>query len=53
LPQRRIGGVQVELYPFLTSATDADEWSVARLGRFTPWVTTPSTHWVIFDYNKD
>jgi len=29
-------GVEVWLYAFLTSILDGGEWSVSRLGRFTP-----------------
>jgi hypothetical protein len=32
--------------PFLTSATDEDEWSVSHPGRFIPWERTPGIHWI-------
>jgi hypothetical protein len=36
IPQRRIGGVEVELYRFLNLAVDKDEWSNLQPGRFMP-----------------
>jgi hypothetical protein len=30
----------------LTSALDGSEWSVSRLGRFTPRERAPATHWI-------
>jgi hypothetical protein len=31
---------------FLTSALVAGEWSVSRMGRFTPGESAPGTHWI-------
>jgi hypothetical protein len=35
LPSRHSGGVEVQLYSFLTSALDAGGWLTPRSGRFT------------------
>jgi hypothetical protein len=35
-PWRHIGGTEVQLHSFLTSALDGGEWSTSRSGRFTP-----------------
>jgi hypothetical protein len=35
---KNIGGLEVQLQVFLTSALDEDEWSVSRPGRFNPGV---------------
>jgi hypothetical protein len=32
---KAIGGMEVQLHAFLTSALDWGEWSASRLGRFT------------------
>jgi hypothetical protein len=45
-PWRRIGGVEVWLHAFLTSALDGGEWSALRPGRFTSREKAPSTHWI-------
>jgi hypothetical protein len=37
--------VQVYLHTFLTSALDGGEFSASRLGRLTPEVRVPDTHW--------
>jgi hypothetical protein len=34
------------MHVFLTSALIEGEWSVSRLGRFTPRERGPSTHWI-------
>jgi len=34
-PLRHIGGVEIQLHAFLTSALDGGEWSASRPGRFT------------------
>jgi hypothetical protein len=39
-------GVHVEIHISLPSAVVGDEWSVSRLGRFTPGERSPSTHWI-------
>jgi hypothetical protein len=31
-----MGGVEVQLHSFLTSALDVSDWLTLRLGRFTP-----------------
>jgi hypothetical protein len=38
------GGVDVEIHIFLTSATAGGEWSVSRLGPFTPRERATGTH---------
>jgi len=38
-------GVEVQLYEFLTSALDGDEWSASRFGRFTPRTRASGIHW--------
>jgi hypothetical protein len=38
--------VEVQLNAFLTSELDGGEWSVSRLGRFTPRETAPGTYWI-------
>jgi hypothetical protein len=40
------GGVDVQIYIFLTSELDGGECSVSRPGRFTPGETAPRTHWI-------
>jgi hypothetical protein len=40
-PWMRIGGVEVLLHTFLTSALDWGEWSASRLGRFFPRERAP------------
>jgi hypothetical protein len=42
-PWRRIGGTEVKLQ---TSASDGDEWSASRPGRFTPRERAPGTDWI-------
>jgi hypothetical protein len=41
----RIGGVEVYLHTFLTSALDGGEWSASRPGLFTPRERASGTHW--------
>jgi hypothetical protein len=41
---KRIGGVEVYLHTFLTSALDGGEWSASRPGLFTPRERDPGTH---------
>jgi hypothetical protein len=36
-----MGGVDVKLQAFLTSALDGDEWSASRAGRFNPREKAP------------
>jgi hypothetical protein len=43
---KRIGGMEVQLHTFLTSALDGSEWSVSCPGRFTPRKIAPGTHWI-------
>jgi hypothetical protein len=43
---RVYGGVDVWIDIFLTSALAGGEWSVSRLGRFTPGERAFGTHWV-------
>ena len=43
---RHMGGVDLQLHLFLTSALDKGKWSGARPGRFTSGVITPGTNWV-------
>jgi hypothetical protein len=38
--------VSVELWPFLTSVVDEDEWSVLYSGRFIPVIRISSTNWI-------
>jgi hypothetical protein len=46
VPQEGVFGEQeVQLYAFLTSATDGCEWSTSRPGCFTPRVRTHGTVW--------
>jgi hypothetical protein len=35
-PINAYGGVELQLYSFITSAVDGGKWSVRNLGRFTP-----------------
>jgi hypothetical protein len=39
-PWKPIGGVEEQLYSFLTTALDLGGWSTPRLGRFTPGMET-------------
>jgi hypothetical protein len=39
-------GVEVCLQSFLTSALYGGVWPASRLGRFTPRVRAPGTHWI-------
>jgi len=39
-------GVEVYLYPFLTSTLDRSEWSDSCPGRFTPGKIAPGTYWI-------
>jgi hypothetical protein len=41
-----MGGVDVWIHIFLTSALAGGEWSASRPGRFTPGERAPSTHWI-------
>jgi hypothetical protein len=41
---RHIGGVEVQLHAFLTSALGRGEWSVSCPGHFTPGLKALSTH---------
>jgi hypothetical protein len=43
----RMGEVEVQFHPFLTSALDGGEWSYSRPGRFTSRVRVPGSHWVV------
>jgi hypothetical protein len=43
-PWRRIGGVELYLYAFLTSALYVGEWSASHPGRFTPTERALGTH---------
>jgi hypothetical protein len=36
----------IKLRAFSTSATDGDEWSASRSGRFISRVITPGTNWI-------
>jgi hypothetical protein len=40
------GGVNVQIYIFLTSALAGGEWSASRPGRITPDERVPGTHWL-------
>jgi hypothetical protein len=40
------GGVDVQIYIFLTLALAGGEWSASHPGRFTPGERAPSTHWI-------
>jgi hypothetical protein len=40
------GGVDVQIYVFLTSAQAGGEWSASRLGRFAPGERAPGTHFI-------
>jgi hypothetical protein len=40
------GGVDVQIYVFLTSALVGGEWSASRPSRLTPWERTTGTHWI-------
>jgi hypothetical protein len=42
-PWRRVGGVEIQLRSFLTSAVDGVEWSASHSGRFV-LETNPGTH---------
>jgi hypothetical protein len=41
-----IGGVEVYLHAFLTSALDGGEWSASCLCHFIPREKVPGTHWI-------
>jgi hypothetical protein len=44
---KNVWGVYIYIGPaFLISATDGDEWSASRPGRFTPGQTTPGVHFI-------
>jgi hypothetical protein len=43
---KHIGGVEVQLQAFLTSALDESERSASRSGRFTPGESAPNIHWI-------
>jgi hypothetical protein len=45
-PWRRIGGEEIWLHAFKTSALDGDEWSASSPGCFTPREKIPGTHWI-------
>jgi hypothetical protein len=40
------GGVDVQIYVFLTSALVGGEWSASRPGRYTLGEKAPSTRWI-------
>jgi hypothetical protein len=40
------GGVDVQIYIFLTSALAGGEWSALRPCHFTPGERSPGTHWI-------
>jgi hypothetical protein len=40
------GGVDVQIYVFLTSAVVAGEWSASRPCRFTPEEKAPGSRWI-------
>jgi len=39
------GGVEVQLYAFITSALDGGEWAASCPATLT-WGKDPSTHWI-------
>jgi len=39
-------GVEVQLHVFLTLGLDGGERSASSSGRFSFWVTAPSTYWI-------
>jgi hypothetical protein len=41
-----MGGVEVEIHAYLTSALDGGKWSASLPGRFTPKERAPGTHWI-------
>jgi hypothetical protein len=41
-----MGGVDVYIHFFLTSALAVGEWSASRSGRFTPGERGPRTYWI-------
>jgi hypothetical protein len=43
---RACGGVEVQIYIFLTSALVGGEWSASRPCRFTPEERAPGTYWI-------
>jgi hypothetical protein len=43
---KAMGGVDVYIHVFLTSALVGGEWSASRPGCFTPRERVPSTHWI-------
>jgi hypothetical protein len=43
---RHIGGVEVQLHTFLTSALDGGEWPASHPSCFTPRERAPGTHWI-------
>jgi hypothetical protein len=40
------GGVDAQIYIFLTSALARGEWSASRTCRFSPGERDPGTHWI-------
>jgi hypothetical protein len=40
------GGMDVQIYIFLTLALVGGEWSVSSPSRFTPGERVPATHWI-------
>jgi hypothetical protein len=40
------GGVDVQIFIFLTSALSGGEWSASLPGRFTPEERAPCTQWI-------
>jgi hypothetical protein len=43
---KTVGGVDVLIHVFLTSALDGGEQSASSSGRFTPGERTPGNHWI-------
>jgi hypothetical protein len=41
------GGVDVQIYIFLTSTLFGGEWPASRSGRFTPGERAPGTYWTV------
>jgi hypothetical protein len=46
VPWKRIGGVDLKLHAFLTSALYGGEWSASRHSRFACGEGVPGTHWI-------